>query len=166
MTAIEFIRMGLETSKAATLGLIEDMKDAPLTQPTAKGGNHPLWILGHLAYSEANVVNHIILGNENPLIHWKGLFGDGGEPVADAARYPSMKELTEAFDVARSNTLGVLDGLAESDLDQPSKNCPPDREAFFGTIGKCFLILTLHPAMHRGQVADARRVLGRQPLVA
>ena len=63
MKTVDFIKRGLETSKALTLGLIDDMKDAPLTQPTVNGGNHPLWILGHLAYSEANIVNHVILGN-------------------------------------------------------------------------------------------------------
>ena len=64
MKTVDFINMGLETSKFLTLGLIDDMKDAPVTQPTPNGGNHPLWILGHLAYSEANLVNHVILGNE------------------------------------------------------------------------------------------------------
>ncbi len=166
MTTIEFIKMGLETSKMMALNLINDMKDAPLTQPTSRGGNHPLWILGHLAYSEANIVHHIVEGNENPLIAWKDLFGGGSQPVTDGGKYPSMAELGEKFEEVRAHTLEILSGLSEGDLDQPSKNCPPEREGFFGTVGRCFLVAGLHPALHYGQVADARRMAGREPLIA
>jgi len=166
MTTIDFIRMGLETSKFVTFGLIDDMQDAPLTRPTSKGGNHPLWILGHLTFSEANIVHCIIQGNENPLAGWQDLFGGGTEPVADATQYPSWDEVRPMFDEVRDHTLSVLNGLTEEDLDQPSKNCPPEREAFFGTIGQCFLVAIMHPTMHRGQIADARRTLGRSPLLA
>ncbi|NOY42060.1 MAG: DinB family protein [Planctomycetes bacterium] len=166
MKTTDFLKMALETSKAFTLGLIDDMKDAPLTQPTVNGGNHPLWVLGHLAYSEANIVNHLILGNENPLIEWKEIFGSGNEVVADADRYPSLDELMKKFEEVRTQTLNVLEGLSDDDLDQPSKNCPPGREKFLGTVGQCFMMLSLHATMHYGQVADARRALGRKPAFA
>jgi len=166
MKTTECIKMALETSKSFTLGLIDDMRDAPLTQPTANGGNHPLWILGHLVYSEANIVNNLILGNENPLLEWKEIFAGGSEPVAEADRYPAMDELMQKYEEIRAQTLRVLDSFSDDDLDQPSKNCPPDREALFGTIGKCFVMASLHPALHYGQVADARRTLGRKPAFA
>ncbi len=166
MNTIEFIKAGLEASKNLTLGLIDDMKDAPLTMPTSNGGNHPLWILGHLAYSEANIVHHIIQGNENPLIGWKEIFGGGSEPVADATVYPSFDELRQTYEEIHAYTLNVLEGLTVDDLNKPSKNCPPERDEFMGKIGQCFMVLTLHPVMHRGQVADARRMLNREPVFA
>ncbi len=166
MKTTDFIKMSLETSKGFALGLIDDMKDAPLTQPTAHGGNHPLWVLGHLAYSEANIINHLILGNENPLVEWKELFGRGSEAVAEADRYPSIDELMKKYEEVRTQTLSVLEGLSDDDLNQPSKNCPPEGENFFGTVGKCFMMASLHPAMHYGQVADARRSAGRKPAFA
>src|SRR5207248_5467326 len=52
MKTVEFIRMSLDMSAAMTMGLIDDMKDQPLTFPTPKGGNHPLWVMGHLAWVE------------------------------------------------------------------------------------------------------------------
>ncbi len=164
MKTIDYIRMSLETSKAFTFGLLDDMKDSPLTQPTATGGNHPLWILGHLTYAEANIVNHIILGKENPLIGWKEMFGAGREPTTEANDYLPWDEVRPKFDEVRTQTMSLLDGLSEEDLDAPSKNCPPERDAFFGKVGQCFLVLTLHPMMHYGQIADSRRVLGRKPL--
>ncbi len=166
MKTIDFIRTGLEASKALTLALIDDMKETPLAQPTSKGGNHPLWILGHLAYAEANMVNHVMLGNENPLIGWKERFGGGTEPVVEADHYLPWDEVRQKLDEVREQTLSVLEGMSDEDLSQPSKNCPSGREKFMGTVGGCFLVLMLHPTMHRGQVADARRIIDRKPLFA
>ncbi|QDT41929.1 DinB superfamily protein [Gimesia alba] len=166
MNTLDFIKMGLEASRNLTLGLLDDMQDAPLTQPTSKGGNHPLWILGHLTYSEANLVNHVILGNENPLIDWKEMFGSEREPVIDANSYLPWDQVRQTFDEVRAQTMQVLDGFSDDDLDLPSKNCPPGREQFLGTVAGCLLVLMLHPTMHRGQVADARRMADRKPLFA
>ncbi len=164
MNAIDFAKGAMGTSKNVVMALIMDMKDAPLTQPTPKGGNHPLWVLGHLVYSEANIVNDIMLGETNPLVKWKDIFGGGSEPVADLSKYPPFDELVAKFEEVRERTMTLLNGFTEADFDKPSKNCPEDRDDFFGTVGKCFTVLALHPAMHFGQVSDARRAAGRSPL--
>lgn len=164
MTTIDFIRNGLELSNSMALSLLDDMSDAPLTQPTSKGGNHPLWVLGHLAYSEANIVSHIIGGEENPLVQWKETFGSGSEPTTDASDYPSWEEVRKAMEEVRARTIRLLDGLTDADLATPTKNCPPEREQLLGTIGACLLVLVLHPTMHYGQVADARRMADRTPV--
>jgi hypothetical protein len=164
MKTVEFIRMGLDRSVDATMRLIDDMKDAPLTFPTPRGGNHPLWVLGHLAWSEGQLVQHYMLGRANPLDRWKELFGFGSEPSAEASRYPSYEELKKAFTDLRAQTLDVLGTLADADLDQPSKGCPPEFQGFVGTYAQCLLGLIMNTMAHRGQVADARRAAGRKPL--
>lgn len=164
MKTTDYIRTSIEASKMFTLSLLDDMKDAPLTQPTSKGGNHPLWILGHLTYSESNIISHIIQGNENPLIGWKEMFGSGREPTTDAAQYLPWDEMRTKFGEVREKTMSFLDGLTDADLEKPSKKCPPGREQMMGTIGSCFVIVALHPTMHYGQVADARRMAGRDRL--
>lgn len=164
MTTIEFIRGGLEQSAALTLKLLDDMQDLPLTFPTSKGGNHPLWIMGHLAYAEG-LLQQRLLGRPNPLADWKDLFGAGTEPSAEAARYPSFETARKAFTDLRAETLKLLDTLTDADLDRPSKDCPPQLEPFLGTYGRCFLIALMHPMMHRGQVADARRAAGRKAMM-
>ena len=166
MKATELLRFQLEASKNLTAGLLADMLDLPLTQPTAVGGNHPLWVAGHLAYSEANLTTHILAGTPNPLIEWKELFERGTEPVADLHAYPPLSDVLARWDDVRKNTLEVLDSLSDEDLDKPSANPPEGREAFFGTYGKVFSAVCLHAAMHRGQVADARRAAGRSVLMA
>jgi hypothetical protein len=164
MKTTDYIRSSIDASKMLVLSLLDDMEDAPLTQPTSKGGNHPLWVLGHLTYSESNIVSHIIQGNENPLIGWKEMFGSGREPTTDATQYIPWQEVRAKFDEVREKTISFLDGISDADLEQPSKNCPPGGK-LMSTIGGCLIIVALHPTMHYGQVADARRMAGRDRLL-
>ena len=62
MKTTDFIKNMLENSKGWAQGLLADMKDSPLTQPTSNGGNQPLWVLGHLTYSESARLDSFILG--------------------------------------------------------------------------------------------------------
>jgi hypothetical protein len=164
MKAVEFIRKALEMSGNGTLTLIEDMKDAPFTCPTSRGGNHPMWVLGHLAWSEGDIIQRCMLGRPSPLGRWKDLFGMGSEPSTDPSRYPAFDEVLTEFKKLRAETLKVLGELTDDDLDQPSKGCPPEMQQFLGTFGQCFLIAVANTMNHRGQVADARRAAGRPRL--
>lgn len=147
------------------LALIEDMKEKPLTAPTPQGGNHPLWILGHLTHSEAGMVSGFILGQENPLAKWNSLFGKGTVPVEDSNHYPGIDELLSEWGRVRARTHEVLGSLTEADLAKASK-APPELAHMFGTVADCFSVMSLHVMFHAGQVADARRALGRKPLFA
>jgi hypothetical protein len=162
MKAVDFIRKGLEMSTNMTLALLDDMKDRPLTFPTPKGGNHPLWVLGHLAWSEGEF-HQLMSVRPNPVAHWKELFSFGTEPTAEAARYPAFEVVRKAFADQRAETMRLLDSLTDEELDRPT-NCPPELTQFIGTVGGCMLLGIVHPMAHRGQVADARRAAGRPPL--
>lgn len=160
MNAIDVIKTGLGISQTWVLGMLQDMKDAPLTAPTPNGGNHPLWVLGHLTYSELELRECLMHGRPHPIPEWKDLFGRGSQPTDDAAKYPSMDELLQKFEEVRAETLAMLDGMTDADLDQPS-NVPEDMADFFGTFGKCLTAISLHFTLHGGQVADARRAAGK-----
>lgn len=163
MKAIDLIRHTLALCDKATLTLIDDMRDAPLTQPTARGGNHPLWVLGHLTWVEGNVPT-TLFGEKNPVEHWGPLFAFGTEPQADASVYPSFDEVLQTYRRLRERNLKVLDEIGESGLDRPTKSPPKGLEEALGTFGKTFLTIAIHQMSHRGQVADARRAIGRKPL--
>lgn len=165
MKATDFIKLSLESSKGWALGLIGDMKDAPLTQPTAKGGNHPTWVLGHLARAESDLLDCFILGQANRFPEWEALFAMGSTPTAEAGKYPSMDELFAKFEEMRAATLAHLDTLSDEDLDKPS-HAPAEFGPTFATVGSCFAAMSTHVAFHAGQVADARKSLGRDPLMA
>ena len=107
----------------------------------------------------------MLLGNTNPLLSWKDLFRGGSEPVATENTYPALAELLAKWDEIHIQTLQLLDSLSDEDLDKSSLKPPPGREEIFGTYGKVFSMVVMHPLMHRGQVADARRAAGRDVLM-
>lgn len=163
MTAKDTVVMSLETAKNWLMTLVSDVRNAPLAFPTAKGGNHPLWVVGHLALAEGSLVRGFIQGEANPLAQWESLFGMNSQPVADASKYPSIDELIAALEKERAHTLQLVASLSDADLDRPSK-APPEFASMFGTVGQCLTMTALHMTFHAGQVADARRQLGRPPV--
>jgi len=164
MKTTDFIKMALENGTGWTLGLINDMKDAPFTQPTPNGGNHPLWVLGHIVRAESDLLDGFILGQPNrfPELECCAM---GSTPSTDASQYPSMDELLGKFEEIRSATLAHLDSLRDDDLDQKS-HAPAEFGPPFATVGACFAAMATHMAFHSGQVADARKAAGRAPLMA
>ena len=164
MKTTDYIAMSLEQSQGWVLGLASDIRDAPLTAPTPNGGNHPLWCIGHLAYSESNLLHSFVLGESNPLADWKEIFGQGSQPTDDADKYPSMDDVFGKLEEVRSKTLETLRTMSDDDLDKPS-HAPEEMKKFFGTIGQCFSAMTMHFTFHGGQIADARRAAGRAPVM-
>ena len=163
LKAIDVIRTALEISDRAVVGLIEDMRDAPLTSPTPRGGNHPLWVLGHITYIEGNLP-HILRGEPNPVAHWAPLFAPGSEPKTDASAYPPFDEVLRTFRELRARNLQLLEEIGEDGLDGATKSPPRGLEHVFTTVGNSFLIIAMHHMGHRGQVCDARRAAGRKPV--
>ena len=74
------------------LARVEEMRDHCVVFPTARGGGHTLWVLGHLAYIEALVVHDFMLGEPNPLAEWADLF-DGDDTIGDIKPYPPFDEV-------------------------------------------------------------------------
>lgn len=164
MNAIELIRWAMRMSDQGTAALVTDMRDAPLTQPTSGGGNHPLWVLGHLAYIEGSIP-HTLLGQPNPVEHWAPLFGPGTQPTTDATAYPPFDGVLATYRDLRARNLKLLDELGDAGLDRVPKHVPPGLEDVMKTFGQTFLLIALHNMVHYGQIADARRVAGRKPLL-
>lgn len=169
MQSAELLRIALKMTDEATASLVKDMRTAPLTQPISRdgrtSGNHPLWILGHLAYIEGTIPR-ILFGaaaEANPLEHWAPLFAPGTEPSPDPAMYPSFDEVLGACRARREHTLRLLDELGDAGLERPTKAPPAGFEEVMRTIAHTLLVISLHQMVHYGQIADARRVAGRKP---
>ncbi len=164
MKTNEFIQLSLAMSKNWACQLLEDMKDEPLAQPTSRGGNHPLWVLGHLVHAESFFFDECMQGKPHRFPESKDLFAAGTEPHTDAAKYPSMDQLLANWDKIRGESLALLDTLSAEDLDNAT-SAPEEFADFFGTNAKCFSAMIVHTSFHAGQVADARRAVGRKPLM-
>jgi uncharacterized damage-inducible protein DinB len=163
MKSIDLIKGALGMGDRAMMMLLDDLRDALMTSPTPRGGNHPLWILGHIAVIEANIP-HVILGEPNPLERWMPLFKAGSEPTSDPKAYPSFDELLKAYQDARARNLKLLEEIGEAGLDRPTKSVPKGLEQVLATVGQTFMTIAMHQMNHRGQLADARRALGRKPI--
>lgn len=159
MHSIDLVRANLRRSEEIVLARIEDMRDHAMVFPTPRGGCHSLWVLGHLAYIELQVVRTIMSGQSNPLAHWEEVF-DGADVSGDASLFPSFEEALRECRGARTATLALLDSLSEGDLDRKSSRVPAGAEGLFGTYRACLQYCADHWLMHRGHLADARRAAG------
>jgi hypothetical protein len=140
------------------------MRDAPLIQPTVRGGNHPLWVLGHLAYIEG-ALPHVLFGEANPVEHWAPLFAPGSQSMTDAGTDPPFDEVLGTFRDLRARNLKRLDEIGDAGLDRLPRNVPPGFENEMRSFGHTMLLIALHQMVHYGQITDARRAAGRKPLM-
>lgn len=163
MKAIDAIRTVLQFGDRAMKAL-EDVKADPLVQPGPWGGNHAMWIAGHLTVVEGRL-HKILRGTPNPVEHWKPLFDWGSEPKTDLAAYPPFEEVLQTFRRLREGTLAFLDEVGEDGLDHPTKiPPPPPLSASFQTVGSAILVIACHQCFHTGEAAVARRASGQQPV--
>jgi DinB superfamily len=141
-------------------GALADMADAPLKRP-CPGGNHAMWIAGHLAVCEGRL-HKMLFGDANPLEHWKPLFDWGSAPTDDAGTYPPFAEVLGTFATLRARTIEYVNGLSEGDFDKPIKVSHPDFP-ICDTIGNTLLTIALHQCGHAGEAWVVRRAAGKKP---
>ncbi len=166
MTATETIRDALQLSYNWSRMLAEDLRDAAMTAPTPRGGNHPTWVVGHAVHARAGLLG-MITGESSELFKtWDAKLGGGSQPVDDAAAYPGYDKLLSMWEQMHRKTLEALDRLSDADLDQAPADVPPELKGDpdFASVGRLFLFIALHEMSHRGQLADARRAAGRGTL--
>lgn len=159
MQSIELIRDNLKKSRDRVLARIDEMRDHCVVPPTPNGGCHTLWVLGHLAYIESQIIRTFMLGQVNPLADWQEPF-DGEEVSLEISHYPPFDDVLARCREVRESTIGLLDSLSEEDLDRVSAKTPAGYEDTFGTYRLCLQFVADHWYMHRGQLADARRATG------
>ena len=159
MQSIDLIRDNLTKSRTRVLARVEELREHCVVFPTANGGCHALWVLGHLAYLEALVVRRFMLGQPNPLAAWEQVF-DGADVSGDISQYPPFDRVLATCREARESTVTLVDSLSEDALDQASANVPAGFEDTFGTYRLCLQYVADHWYMHRGHLADARRAAG------
>ena len=159
MKAIDAIRTVLKFSDMGMKHLAE-MSDAPLLRPGPWGGNHAMWIAGHLTVVEGRL-QQMLRGTPNPVARWKPLFDWGSEPVDEAAAYPPYEGVLRTFKGLRDQTHAFLDEVGEEGLDQPTKCQPPGFKGF-ETVGAAIVIIAGHACGHLGGLTVVRAAAGKQ----
>jgi len=154
------IRFALQIADQAVMNSLDTINDAPLTFPTERGGCHPLWVIGHLAFVEGLTFT-LLGGGENPVAQWAELFGQDTVPTNEPGHYPPFEELRNQYAELRRRNLALFEVMSEADLDKTTPYQPTGLEEHFATFGKSLLTVALHQAMHRGHITDAYRAAGR-----
>ena len=138
--------------------MLADIPPADLCRQPNGIRNHAAWQVGHVAFVRSAVAK--MLGADAGLPEtWAALFAPGTDPTADAATYPTKDELTAAFDRAHRASCDAVAKATPGALDQPP---PVERlRGRFPTMRHlAFGMLTIHDAMHIGQLSVWRRAMG------
>jgi hypothetical protein len=161
MKAIDAIRLALRFGDNG-MKVLEDMSDDPLVQPGPWGGNHAMWIAGHITFIEGRL-QKVLHGIPNPVERWKPLFDWGSEPKTDLTAYPPYDEVLQTYRRLRAQTVAFLDEVGEGGLDHPTKLPIPGFGAAFETVGPAIMVIACHQCGHLGGATVARRASGKQP---
>lgn len=165
MTAREVIADALRMSYAWNRMLADDLRDASLAFPTRHGGNHATWVVGHAAAAQAGL-RSFITGEPSELAGWDATLGGDSEPSDDASVYPPYDTLLATWEREHGRTLALLASLDDAALDEAPRAVPAELSDTpqFQSVGRLFMFIASHEMSHRGQLADARRALGRSRL--
>lgn len=159
MKAIDAVRIALKFSDMG-MKYLATMSDAPLLRPGPWGGNHAMWIAGHLTVVEGRL-HQMLHGIPNPVREWKPLFDWDSEPTDDPADYPPYEEVLRKFQELRDRTHAFLDEFGDEGLDRPTKTQPP---GFTGmeTAGSAIMVIACHATGHLGGLTVVRAAAGKQ----
>jgi hypothetical protein len=141
--------------------IFDDMKADPMVQPGPWGGNHAMWIAGHITVIEGRL-QKILRGTPSPVEHWKPLFDWGSEPKTDISAYPPFEEVLQTYRRLREGTLTFLEEVGEDGLDGPTKRPIPGFGPAFETVGSAIMVIACHQIGHVGAATVARRASGKQ----
>ena len=164
MNRVELLADRLDAARKWTNNLLADV-EAPLWfKCPAAGVGHVAWQVGHLAASQVALVPVRCLGLE-PTKYvsdaFRATFGKGSTPVEVHSKYPPLAEIRDTFDRIHSQTLELIRGMAETDLDAPAVGEP---HPYFTTKAGAIGIAAMHETFHAGQIALIRRLAGKAPL--
>jgi DinB superfamily len=161
MKAIDAIRLAFQFGDRGMKAL-EDMTTDPLVQPGPWGGNHAMWIAGHITVIEGRL-QKILHGTPNPVEHWKPLFDWGSEPKTNPSAYPPFEKVLQMYRRLRERTFAFLEEIRDDGLDRPTKLPIPGFGPAFETVGPAMMVIACHQVGHIGGATVTRRASGKLP---
>lgn len=155
MDAKTAIKDSLAMADMVSQGYLSDLSDAELMQRPHPACNHLNWQIGHLVVSEHEMLS-AISPDMPPLPEgFADKYTRETISVEDPTFFHNKEQLMEAFQMQRTATLGVLEGLAPEQLDAPSGvDYAPTFAAIIALQGS-------HWLMHCGQWVIIRRNNGK-----
>jgi len=147
-------RMTLGYAKAN----LEDIPDAQFCHLPPGIANHPAWILGHLVICGEASLAALGLAPKVPPA-WHQVFAFGKPATPDRAAYPGKAELLEAYVGQTEKVIAALCRAKPTALTLPLED--PMMKSLFPNVGSLVVCgLTVHPAIHFGQLSVWRQAQG------
>jgi len=132
---------------------IADVKAEDWFRQPGDDSNHLMWLLGHIVVHRGHVLK-MLGGDWNT--SWASLFARGTERV-DAAEYPSIEEMRDAWSQVSEQLKATLNGSPDEVFTAPAPEGPP---SFDKKISGSVAFFAFHDTYHAGQVSYLRKWLG------
>jgi hypothetical protein len=136
---------------------LNSISDETLKQEITPGGNHGIWILGHLIASEDDLAEYI--GNGEIMFpEYKEIFRKGGK-ILTAESYPSATQLRGDWRKVLEKNEKLYASLTDEELSSPHNRVLDDNieNDFFKTRERCISFWHFHQVHHAGQLALLKR---------
>jgi len=153
----------LHSSRRILLGFIETLSDEQLTLRVGGVGNHAVWIMGHLAWTDDLFVCAFRKEASCLPDGHSEQFSAGTVPSDNASDYPRRDELLHRLTIARKRTVEWAEELDEETAWQAS---PEALVEITQNAISAVHTLALHEVLHAGQITTIRASLGMKPLFA
>jgi len=161
----DLIETGLNTlgfSRGFLMNLLEATPDDAFFKVPCTGGNHPAWIVGHLALTDDSFLASRTGKASSLPESWDKLFGMKSESVEDTSIYPSREELTVKLVSTREALIDWLKSLSDEQLLEPITG---DWSQFAKNPASLMGTIAWHEGLHAGQIGVVRRMIGLPPIV-
>ncbi len=155
----------VEFAKFAKKMIVDMCEGIPDDKACAQAGaipNHKAWTFGHLARSAEWFAGMIDGKPSTQPKEWEGLFGLGSSPTSNAAAYPPVAELREAYEAAWQRLFDAVAGMNDAQLAAAPTG---DSNGFLKDKLDAILKCAWHEGWHLGQVSLLRKALGGKPLM-
>lgn len=155
---IEVYVAAYEYALGETLEVLRGVPENKRFRVLQKGKAHPLWHVGHLAFSMDNDLYGVALGKTPELpgdyLEKFAAAEIGGGPITtNPDDYPSWDQLVAEYEKATKNCIAALRTVDDADLPGPSKGTPLEVWAdFFAVLSVAVGGTADHDAYHRGQI--------------
>lgn len=144
-------------TRVVTLQLLNDWPADKWTFQRTPEDNHALWVMGHLAITDAWLAGEIGIPGVSVPESYHKMFGMGSKPAANAAEYPSADEVRGVFSECRGAVLAWLESATEAQLAASLKE---KTGGFADDVLDAFLKSAWHEGWHSGQLGTLRRAMG------
>lgn len=136
---------------------IKDWPEGKWTYQPSPTDNHPLWVMGHIASTDAWLGGVLsIPGTEVPETY-QALFGHGSKPQPMPSAYPAPLDVRAVFARTHAAKMRWLESASDAQLGIDLR----EKTGKFASDGlDAFLKMAWHEGWHFGQVANVRKALG------